>query len=41
MTELDGFISRINLNGKTYEYEYFIEDGKIRLEEVINKNYKR
>ena len=29
------------LNGKTYEYEYFIEDGKIRLEEVINKQYKR
>lgn len=29
------------LNGTTYEYEYFIEDGKIRLEEVINKQYKR
>ena len=29
------------LNGKTYEYEYFIADGKIRLEEVINKQYKR
>ena len=29
------------LNGKTYEYEYFIEDGKIKLEEVINKRYKR
>ena len=29
------------LNGKTYEYEYFIEEGKIRLEEVINKQYKR
>lgn len=29
------------LNGKTYEYEYFIEDGKIRLEEVISKQYKR
>lgn len=29
------------LNGETCEYEYFIEDGKIRLEEVINKKYKR
>ena len=29
------------LNGQTYEYEYFIEHGKIRLEEVINKQYKR
>lgn len=29
------------LNGTTYEYEYFVEDGKIRLEEVINKQYKR
>ena len=23
------------LNGETREYEYFIEDGKIRLEEVV------
>ena len=29
------------LNGITNEYEYFIEDGKIRLEEVTNKQYKR
>ena len=29
------------LDGTTYEYEYFIEDGKIRLIEVINKQYKR
>lgn len=29
------------LNGETREYEYFIEDGKIRLEEVTNKKYKR
>jgi len=29
------------LDGTPYEYEYFIEDGKIRLEEVINKRYKR
>ena len=29
------------LNGETCEYEYFIEDGKIRLEEVTNKKYKR
>ena len=29
------------LDGIPYEYEYFIEDGKIRLEEVINKQYKR
>lgn len=28
-------------NGNTYEYEYFIEDGKIRLEEVKNKRYKK
>ena len=27
--------------GTPYEYEYFIEDGKIRLEEVLNKQYKR
>ena len=29
------------LNGIPYEYEYFIENGIIRLEEVINKTYKR
>ena len=29
------------INGTTNEYEYFIEDGKIRLEEVMNKQYKR
>ena len=29
------------LNGVPYEYEYFIEDGFIRLEEVQNKTYKR
>lgn len=29
------------LDGTPYEYEYFIEDGKIRLEEVLNKQYKR
>lgn len=28
-------------NKKTYEYEYFIENDKIRLEKVINKQYKR
>jgi ribosomal protein S18 acetylase RimI-like enzyme len=26
------------LNGISYEYEYFIEDGKIRLEKIKNKN---
>ena len=31
----------IYLNGIRYEYEYFIEDGFIRLEEVKNKIYKR
>ena len=29
------------LAGTPYEYEYFIEDGKIILEEVIDKKYKR
>ena len=29
------------INGTTNEYEYFIEDGKIILEEVMNKRYKR
>lgn len=29
------------LNGTPYGYVYFIENGKIRLEEVINKHYKR
>jgi hypothetical protein len=29
------------LNGIPYEYEYFVEDGFIRLEEVKNKTYKR
>ena len=28
-------------NGNSYEYEYFEEDNKIRLEEVVNKNIKR
>ena len=28
-------------NGVPYEYEYFIEDGEIRLEEVIDKQFKR
>ena len=28
-------------NGTPYEYEYFIEDGVLRLEEVENKTYKR
>ena len=28
-------------NGMPKEYEYFVDDGKIRLEEVINKQYKR
>ena len=28
-------------NGNTYEYEYFIENDTIRLEEVANKTYKR
>ncbi len=28
-------------NGKTYEYEYFEDKNKIRLEEVINKTYVR
>ena len=29
------------LNGVPYEYEYFIENGIVRLEEVTNKSYKR
>ena len=29
------------LNGVPYEYEYFIEEGLIRLEEIKNKTYKR
>ena len=29
------------VNGIPYEYEYFIEDGILRLEEVTNKTYKR
>ena len=29
------------IDGTPYEYEYFIEDGKIKLEEVLNKQYKR
>lgn len=28
------------LDGKTYEYEYFVENGKLKLEEVIDKQYK-
>ena len=28
-------------NGTTYEYEYFIENDVIRLEEVVDKTYKR
>lgn len=28
-------------DGKPYEYEYFIEDGMLRLEEVIDKKYKK
>jgi len=30
-----------HVNGIPYEYEYFIEDGVLRLEEVENKKYKR
>lgn len=29
------------VNGVPYEYEYFEENGTLRLEEVINKSYKR
>ena len=29
------------VNGDVYEYEYYIEDGLLRLEEVENKTYKR
>jgi len=29
------------LNGIPYEYEYFIENDKLRLEEVVNKQYKK
>jgi len=28
-------------NGKAYEFEYFIDNGKVRLEEVKEKQYKR
>ena len=28
-------------NGTPYEYEYFIKDGFLELEEVTNKTYKR
>lgn len=31
----------IYIDGIVNEYEYFIEDGKIRLEEVVNKRYNR
>ena len=31
----------VYFDGKPYEYEYFIEDGKIRLEEIKNKKYKK
>ena len=31
----------IELNGITYEYESFIEDGVIILEEIKNNAYKR
>lgn len=31
----------VYFNGKPYEYEYFIENGVLRLEEVKDKTYKR
>ena len=31
----------VYLNGETYEYKYYIENENLRLEEVIDKKYKR